>query len=334
MKILFYDVSDFEFDYFLDNSIKTIEKYFFKIPLNNKTYVDKKYADCEAISTFVDSFLDKETLSKFKNLKFIFLRCTGYSNVDLKYCSTNGINVFNVPEYGTNAVSEFAFGLILNISRNIIEANSNLKLGQISKVDSVGFELYKKTLGVIGAGSIGKRVLDIAKAFNMNTLAYDTIENSDYNYVTLDELLKKSDFIVICCSLNSETKHLINRSAFLKMKKNAYLINVSRGEVVEIQSLYDAIITKRIQGAALDVVECEETLCAGYRECIKKDNIKSNCLKKYLFITKLMQLKNVIITPHIAYNTHEARKKLADITIENIKSSFNINSGTKNLVLI
>ena len=334
MKILFYDIDNFEHEHFLKNSLNSIEAHFFKLSLNESTFIDKKYQDTEALSIFIQSNLTKEVLSKFKNLKFIFLRSTGYSNVDLEYCKSNNIFVFNVPNYGTNSVAEFAIALILNISRNIIKANDELKNGYIDKEALTGFELNSKTLGVIGVGAIGKRVLEIAHGFNMKSVAYDIIKNGDYDYVSIDELFKEADFIVLTCPLTSKTKYLINHKAFLKMKKTAFLVNVSRGEIIETESLYDAVVNKRILGAALDVVECEETLCKIYDKCLKNEIIKSDCIKKYLFTTKLMKMGNIIITPHIAYNTVEAKKKIINTTIENIKSSFNINSGTKNLVLV
>ena len=334
MKILFYDIDNIELEYFLKNSLNIIEPYFFKIPLNDGTYIDEKYSDTEAICVFVQSDLTADTLRQFKNLKYIFLRSTGYSNVDLKYCKAKDIKVCNVPEYGTDSVAEYAFGLLINVSRNILKACSDLKNGIINKESLTGFELKNKNLGVIGAGAIGKRILDIAKAFKMNTFAYDVIKSGYYNYVSLDELLKVSDFIMLCCPLNDSTKYLINRDTIDKMKENAVIINISRGETVEIESMYNAIVNKKLYGAGLDVVECEQTLCAKYQKCFSKESVKSNCLKKYLFSSKLMQMENMIITPHIAYNTYEARKRTVDVTIENIKSVFDINPGAKNLILL
>ena len=334
MKILFYDIDNIELEYFLNNSLNVVEPYFFKIPLNKKTYIDKKYSNAEAISVFVQSELSKEVLEQFKELKFIFLRSTGYSHVDLKFCKENNIKVFYVPEYGSDSVAEYVFALLFNISRNVTKASSDLKNGNIDKEELTGYELKNKNIGVIGAGAIGKRVLDIAQAFKMNTFTYDIAKDGNYNYVSLDKLLNLSDFVVLCCPLNDSTKYLINRNTINKMKTNAVLINVSRGEVVEVESIYDAIVNKKLKGAGLDVIECEQTLCMKYKDCNKKYEIKANCAKKYLFSSKLLQMDNIIITPHIAYNTYEAKNKIVKTTIENIKSVFDINSGTKNLILL
>jgi len=127
---------------------------------------------------------------------------------------------------------------------------------------------------------------------------------------------------------------LINKNALSKMKKEAIIINTARGEIINTIDLYNALVTKKIKGAGLDVIECEEILCKNYAKCNENINLKHFCLKKYLFIQKLMQLPNVIITPHNAYNTKEAQDRILNITLENIKSSFDINSSTKNLVLI
>lgn len=334
MKILFYDTDDFEFDYFLENTFNLIEPYFFKISLQKSTYIDEKYSDCEAISAFVNSDLSKEVLSKFKNLKFIFLRCTGFSNVDLKYAKSKNIKVYNVPNYSTTSVAEFAFALILNISRNISFAKENLKKGNIDIALLTGHEISNKTIGIVGLGSIGKKISHFAKSFDMNVLAYDIKQDAEYSCVDLDYLVKNSDYICISCPLTEQTRHLINRDKISKMKNSAFIINIARGEIIETEALYNAIVNKKIKGAALDVVECEQTLCKVFDECNNKDIIKSNCFKKYLFISKLMQSDNVLITPHIAYNTFEAKKRTVEVTIQNIKSCFDINSGTKNLVLI
>ena len=334
MKILFYDVKKIELDYLLEKNIKNIEAYFFNDLINDTTYVDEKYLDCEALSVFVTSQLNKNALSKFKNLKFIFLRCVGYSNVDLDYCKQNNIHVFNTPNYGNSTVAEYVFSLLLALSKKIIQTQNALKIGEIEQEKLRGVELFSKTIGVIGVGAIGRKVINIAHGFGMDVLAYDICRNGAYNFVELDELLKKSDFISINCPLTEQTKNLIDRVAISKMKKNAIIINTARGEIIDGEALYYALAEGKIKGAALDVFECEEYLCQNWKKCHKNIELKSTCLKKFFFNQKLLQLDNVIITPHNAYNTMEAQKRILEITIENIKSSFNITSSVKNLVLL
>ncbi|MBR2069637.1 MAG: hypothetical protein IJ877_07760 [Candidatus Gastranaerophilales bacterium] len=333
MKILFYDIKEFEFDYLLSKVPNNIEPYFFKTALNPTTYIDEKYINSEAISVFVSSRLDSVVLSRFKNLKYIFLRCTGYSNVDLKYCKRHNIKLFNTPNYGSSSVAEFAFGLILNLTRKIAIAQNSINKGEINQNDLMGVNLKNKTLGIIGAGNIGKNTAEIAKGFKMNIIVNDIKQDDDYNYVSLDELAKQSDFLVITCPLTPKTKGLINRDFLNNMKKEAIIINVARGEIVDTKALTEALVKNKIKGCALDVIECEETLCALWDFCVNTDK-REDCLKKFLFIQKLKQMPNVIITPHIAYNTKEALIEILNITLENIQSSFQINSDTKNLVML
>lgn len=334
MKILFYDTKKFELDYLLEHNLEEIEPYFFKNLLNESTYIDEKYLDSEAISVFVSSQLNREVLSKFKNLKFIFLRSVGYSNVDLKYCKENNIYVFNTPNYGNSTVAEYAFSLLLTLSKKIIQAKNSIQNGEIEQENLRGIELYSKTMGVIGVGAIGRKVINIAHGFGMEVLAYDIYPNGAYNFVELDELLKKSDFISINCPLNENTVKMIDKIAISKMKRNAVLINTARGEIIDTEALYYALAEGKIKGAALDVVECEEYLCQNWKKCSQNITLKQTCFKKFFFNQKLMQLDNVLITPHNAYNTFEAQKRILDITLENIKTSFNITSSAKNLVLI
>ena len=334
MKILFYDIRDFELDFLLEKIPNTIEPYFFKTPLEKNTYIDTKHHDAEALSVFVSSQLDSEVLSKFKNLKYIFLRCVGFSNVDLEYCKEHSVYVFNTPNYGNSTVAEYVFTLILALGKKIMKSTVSLKNGDSDAVQLMGIELLGKTMGVIGAGAIGRKVINIAHGFGMDVLVYDIEKKGAYNFVSLEELLEKSDFVSINCPLTEHTHHLINKETIYKMKKSAFLINVARGEIVDTKALYMALMYNKIQGAALDVVECEQLLCSNWKKCSHTQDLKYVCLKKYFFIEKLMRLENIIITPHNAYNTKEANERILEMTLENIQSSFDINSGTKNLVLI
>ena len=334
MKILFYDIKKSELNYFLETNIENIEPYFFKNILNEAIYIDEKYLDCEAISVFVSSQLNEKVLSKFKNLKYIFLRCVGYSNVDLNYCKNNNILVFNTPNYGNSTVAEYVFSLLLALSKKIILAHKSIINGEIEQENLTGIELCSKTMGVIGVGAIGRKVINIAHGFGMDVLAYDVHKNGAYNFVELDELLKKSDFISVNCPLNDQTRNLIDKIAISKMKRNAIIANTARGEIIDSEALYYALVENKIKGAVLDVVECEEYICQNWKKCKQNNELKSICLKKFFFTQKLLQLPNVIITPHNAYNTKEAQNRILKITLENIKSTFNLTSSAKNLVLI
>ncbi len=333
MKILFYDIKELEFDLISSNMPNNIEPYFFKHPILNSTYIDEKHKDAQGLCVFVSSRLDKEVLLRFKNLKYIFLRSSGYSNVDLSYCKKHEIKIFNTPSYAPNSIAEFAFGLILSLSRKISAAQAQIKEGNIDQGNLMGFELNNKTIGIIGAGNIGKQIIKIAQGFNMKTLVYDVKKEENLTYCGLEELYQESDIIVLSCPLTINTKNLINQNAFNKMKKNAILINVARGEIVDIKALSEALVKKKISGCALDVIECEQEMCNLWDFCINTDK-REYCLKKFLFIQQLKTMQNVIITPHIAYNTKEALVEIIKITLQNIQSSFEINSDTKNLVML
>lgn len=334
MKIIFYEIRDFEFNYLLDKIPATLEPSFIKCALNEPLYTDERQKATDAISVFVSSKLTEDVLSKFKNLKYIFLRCAGYSNVDLSYCQKNNIKIFNTPSYGSSTVAEYVFLLILALYKKLNKTISELKEGNIDSNDLTGTELSKKTIGVIGTGNIGRKVVNIAYGFNMNVLAYDIKKQGAYNYVELEELLSKSDIVSINCPLNDNSRQMINKYTLSLMKKEAVLINTSRGEIVSTKDLYTALINKKISGAGLDVIECEELLCRQRAECNNFDNLRNYCLKKYFFLHKLTQLENVIITPHNAYNTAEANKRILKTTLDNINSCLNNELILKNQVIL
>ena len=331
MKTLFYDMKAFNLNYLQEHLPKNIEPYYFKFPITPKTFIDEKIKDAEVLCVFVSSELNYEVLSKFKNLKYILLRSQGYSNVDLKYCQDKNIKIYNAPDYGSSSVAEYAFGLILSLIRKISYSENELKKGFVEQEEIMGFELQNKTLGIIGTGAIGKKIIEISKGFSLNILANDIVKNGDYNYVELDELLKSSDIIVISCPLTEQTRGLIGRREFLKMKKTSVLINVARGEIVDTFELVRALREKQIKGAGLDVVECENKLCNLWNKCNKSD-LKDTCARKYLFVKELMELDNVILTPHNAYNTKEANEKIMDITLNNLLNISNNQISSKNSI--
>ena len=202
--------------------------------------------------------------------------------------------------------------------------------------DYIGVELFNKTIGVIGAGSIGRKFLDIGKGFKMNTLAYDLYQNGDYNYCSLDELIQKSDIISINSPLTTQTYHLINKDTIAKMKDGVIIVNVARGEIIDTQALYEALLGKKDAYAALDVIGCEEILCTENQKCKDLQNIKDFCLEKFYINQKLLKLPNVTITPHMAYNTKEAIERILFMTEENLMSCLNFNpkTGAKNVILL
>ncbi|MER3407075.1 MAG: hydroxyacid dehydrogenase [Patescibacteria group bacterium] len=282
--------------------------------------------DFTILSIFVGSKLTKEVLENFPNLKLITTRSTGFDHIDLNYCKEKGIVVCNVPSYGSETVAEWTIGLMLCLMRKIYYAIDQIKETKNLDFKNLrGEELSGKTLGVIGTGKIGKEVAKRAKAFNMNLIGYDLFPDEKWaseiglKYVGLDELLSNSDVITIHCLLNESTYHLINKENIKKIKKGAYLINTARGEIVETDALIYALKEGILKGAALDVLEEERFLKEELDLLIKEGQSMTN-LKIALENHILMEMPNVLITPHNAFNSKEAIERIIKTTIENIKN--------------
>ena len=259
-------------------------------------------------------------------MKLIALRSVGFNHVDLEYCNSKGIIVSNAPHYGDNTVAEYTFGLMLDVTRHISRAYADMKAQEINLEEYRGVELFGKTLGIIGLGAIGTEVARIANGFNMKILGYDPKEKEEckikYNvkYCSLNELARYSDIITIHAPSNKSNYHLIDKNFIEQMKQNSFLINTARGEIVDTKALYNALVSKKIQGAALDVVEYEEMLSVTVDEYLSKiDAIDIEILKKTIINNNLTKLQNVILTPHIAFNTKEAVQRTLEITLSNIR---------------
>ncbi|MFH0924917.1 MAG: hydroxyacid dehydrogenase [bacterium] len=298
----------------------TIE--FFGNPLDKNSI--PKNTDFDAISVFVNSQVDKDIISKFKKLKLITTRSTGFDHIDLKTCKKKKITVVNVPSYGENTVAEFSFALILALSRKVYQSYDQIReTGSFNLEDFQGFDLKGKTLGVIGTGRIGRHSIKIAKGFGMRVLAYDKYPSKGFEieagffYVSLNELLEKSDVVTLHVPYNKETHHLINKRSLSKIKKGSILINTSRGGVVETGALVRALQNKQLAGAGLDVLE-EEGIIKDEAEFLFKGHPKEDDLRTLLANHVLIDMPNVIITPHNAFNTEEALNRILDTTAENI----------------
>ncbi|MBE7415015.1 MAG: hydroxyacid dehydrogenase [Deltaproteobacteria bacterium] len=280
------------------------------------------YTDVEVISTFIWSELDRKTLGRFRNLRHIATRSTGYDHIDMVYCSERGISVSNVPTYGDNTVAEHVFGLLLAISHNLVDAVERTRRGDFSQQGLRGFDLKGKTIGVLGTGSIGRYVIDIAKGFHMEVLAFDLRPREElarrvgFKYVSLEEALRKSDVITLHIPAAPETFHFLSDREFAMMKEGVVIINTARGILIDIQALLRAITSGKVAAVGLDVLPEEPTI----RE--EAELLRSIAQKKPLDVLLaghiLLRLRNVLITPHSAFNTKEAVQRILDTTIENI----------------
>lgn len=333
MKIAFFDTKPFEKEY-LEKKLEAFEKHFFAQKVNDKFEPNEDIKDAEIISAFIDSEITGNVMKKFPNLKYIVLRSVGYSHVDLVCAKERGIKVFNAPHYGDSSIAEYVFALLLSNSRKIITAAFDVKNQKVEDAKYQGIELHSKTLGIVGLGAIGKKVFEIAKAFSMEVLCYDINKEEGYSYVSLDELCQKSDIISINCPLTSNTIHMFDSNRFQKTKDGVIIINTARGEVIDTLALFEALLSKKVSFAALDVIECEDILYEDKENPIDINSLHEKCLKNYYVSRKLLEMDNVLITPHIAYNTFEAKYRILEITVENIISLTKFTNSAKNLVLI
>jgi len=245
----------------------------------------------EVVSVFVDSRVTAEVIAAFPNMKFIVTRSTGYDHVDVVACRARGVGVGYVPGYGDNTVAEYAFGLLLMLTRKLYPAIDRVKeQASFSRDGLRGVDLKGKMLGVIGTGRIGKEAIRIGQGFGMQVVAYDSFPNREYaaanrfTYLTLDELLAASDIITVHCPLTSQTRHLLNRENLLRVKRGAYLVNTARGPIVETAGIV----------AALEELEA------------------------MLATHALIAQPNVLVTPHNAFNSQEAFGRILTTTTQTI----------------
>ena len=284
-----------------------------------------EHADAEILSTFVNSKLGADVLAQFPQLKLIATRSTGYDHIDLDWCSANGVAVANVPDYGDSTVAEHAFALLLAVARNLVEAVERTRRGNFSQAGLRGFELHAKTLGVIGTGRIGRRMIEIARGFGMSMIAYDLYPNNEaatrlgFRYAGLDDVLAAADVLTLHVPAIPETAALIADREFALMKKGAVLINTARGNIVDVPALVRALVSGKLQAAGLDVLPQEPLIkeeAEMFRIGASEDEYD---LRALVANHVLLRFPNVIVTPHNAYNTESAVTRIIETTVQNIE---------------
>jgi len=279
--------------------------------------------DVPIISTFIRSPLSRAVLDHLPKLRFIATRSTGYDQIDVAAVKVRGVVVSDVPRYGANTVAEYTFGLMLCLSRKIIQAYERALHGQVSLDGLERFDLNGKTLGVIGTGSIGVHVVRIARGVGMDVLAYDVkpqplvAEVLGFAYVPLVDLLRRSDVVSLHVPATPQTHHLMNRERFGLMKHGSSLINTARGDLVDAAALAWALDEGILAGAGLDVVEGEE-LVAEQERLLATPGAEEK-LRTLLRHHVLLRRENGIITPHAAFYSREALQRILDTTISNIR---------------
>lgn len=255
------------------------------------------------------TLLDSHTLRLAKQLKYIGIFATGYNNIDVDYCRAHGITVCNAGSYSTQSVAQQTFALILAYYNQIAAYDRYVKDGKWKRSPTFSpfvyplNELMGKTLGIVGLGAIGQEVAAIADAFKMRVIGYNrSVKNvPNVEQVSFERLLSESDIVSVHCPLNADSEDLFNKDTFSKMKKGSLFVNTARGGVVVEQDLYDALESEHLGGACLDVLRVEP--------------MEEDCL--------LMEAKNCIITPHVAWAPLETRQRLMGIVADNIRNFLN-----------
>ncbi len=280
--------------------------------------------DFDAISVFVNSEITAGLLARFPNLKYIATRSTGYDHIDIAACNARGIKVGFVPGYGDNTVAEFAFGLMLNLTRKMYRAIDQVKESDSFSLTGLrGIDIKGKTLGVLGTGRIGKEAITIANGFGMKVVAYDPYPNPEaakalgFSYAPIEEVLGNADIVTIHCPLTAETRHLINKDTIRFMKRGSYLINTARGGIVETAALVAALMDGTLAGAGLDVLE-EEGDVHDEMKLMGAKELHEEKLRVLLQNHSLIHMANVLITPHTAFNTQEALERILNTAIESM----------------
>ncbi len=310
----FFDTKSYDKDSFLKFSNGSINFRFFENKLNPDTV--SMAAGCDAVCAFVNDNINKyviETLDRL-GVKFIALRCAGYNNVDLK-TAKGKIKIARVPAYSPYAVAEHAMGMVLTLNRKLHRAYIRTRDHNFSLEGLTGFDLKDKAVGIIGTGKIGQCFADICRGFGMEILGYDPYENKDFcgKYTSLDELFKKSDIISLHCPLTKENRHLINKENIEKMKNGVFIINTSRGDLIDTQALIAGLKEGKVGAAGLDVYEEETSLFfEDYSEEIIHDDVLST----------IISMPNVLVTSHQAFLTREALDAIAKTTLQNLEDYF------------
>lgn len=277
------------------------------------------HTDTEILSCFVGSQVRQSDIDLLPGLKLIVTRSAGFDHIDCAYAAQKGIVVARVPRYGQHTVAEFAFALILSLSRRVVDAATRMReTGAFDPKPFEGFDLFGKTLGVVGTGNIGRAVVGIARGFGMQVLMHDMHPADDLvseyaRYVSLEELLAQSDIITLHAPYTAESHHLLDGARFAQMKRGALLINTARGELVDTQALVAALQSGQLAGAALDVLEDERQFKTGTVPA-EED---AQELKTLIFDHELVRMPNVIVTPHMAFNTREAYRDIITISADN-----------------
>ena len=265
----------------------------------------------DAICIFVNDYVNARMIDQLHEMKVraILLRSAGFNHVDVQ-AAEGKLCILRVPSYSPEAVAEFAIGMILTVNRFTHEAYNRTREFNMGLNGLMGVDLYQKTAGIIGTGKIGQAMIRICRGFGMHVVAYDPYPNKELSveYVSLEKLMTQADLISLHCPLTSETKHIVNRATIDHMKQGVYLVNTSRGALIDTDALIDGLVAGKFGGVGLDVYEEEEGIF--YED-------KSGEIMQDENLARLMTFPNVLITSHMGFFTKEAMQAIAKVTLEN-----------------
>ena len=319
--VAFFEIEDWEKEYLKE---RTPDASFLFTDKKVQEETNEEMFQAEILSPFIYSELSKENLEKFPNLKMIATRSTGFDHIDLDYCKEKGIIVCNVPSYGAHAVAEHTFALLLAISRKIVPTVEQSRRGNYELKGLAGFDLAGKTMGVIGTGKIGGKVIQLARAFEMKVLVYthhpeEFAGQEGISSVPLEELLKQADVVTLHLPHTPQTHHIINHDNIKLFKKGSVLLNTARGPLVETQAILEGLESGILSGAGLDVLE-EECNLKEERELLHDEYVQKCDLKTQLMDHVLINRDDVLFTSHNGFHSKEAVRQILDVSAENIEA--------------
>ena len=314
MKIAFFSTQPYDREYFLRHN-KHHSITFFEAQLDEQTV--NVIRDCDAVCCFVNDRLHGAVISSLAaiGIKIIALRCAGFNNVDLVAAKQHQVAVVRVPAYSPHAVAEHAVALIMTLNRKTHKAYNRVREGNFSLQRLTGFDLYGKTVGVIGTGKIGGCFAQIMQGFGCKVLAFDLatnakLERKGVKYLPLTDLIRQSDIISLHCPLTEQTKHLVNKTSLDMMKDGVMLINTSRGGLIDTKATINALKQGKLGYLGIDVYEQEEKLFFY--------DLSENIIEDEM-IMRLMSFPNVLVTAHQGFLTNEALTQIALVTLQNLE---------------
>ena len=322
IKMLMFDLKNSERDFLKSIDTSDYEITYYTESLNKETKLSLKQCDETAIiSVFITSSVGAEVLNKFKNLRIIVTRSICYEHIDIEECRKRNIAVINVTDYAREAISQYVIGLVFAMSRNIVLANNDVKnrIHNFEKYESEN--INKLSIGVIGTGSVGSAVCELAHKLGMKVYANDIVKNqkiADYTeYLSFNDLLRKSDIVTLHIPYNKEFCKMISYKELEMMKEGSYLINTCEYKLIDSLALYKALKRNKIKSAAIDVILEDNDILSK-----KKSKRTYDDLENFIILKKLIQSDKVIVTPRISYDTKECIKTILETNFRDIKDYF------------